>query len=251
MKTKNIFVYGVVIFCMVWGQRMNAQCNNSNDYTALRALYLSTNGDNWTTRWGWPDAAWFIANPTMPPGTPMGGWYGVICSNGRVSSLDLKFNNLNGIITPEIGNLSLLQSLYAQDNQLNGSIPSELGSLSQLQYLILNTNQLSGSIPLNISNLTQLRHLFLNDNNLTGSIPSQLENLLELEFLVLNHNTLSGSIPSELGNLLQLQYLYLNDNDLSDCIPQELQNICSNIIVGSVSNNPLLATQSWQNFCNN
>ena len=38
-------------------------------------------------------------------------WYGVTVSNGRVTKLELKENNLTGAIPPELGNLSSLDSL--------------------------------------------------------------------------------------------------------------------------------------------
>jgi len=47
------------------------------DYFALRALYLSTNGNNWTNNDGWLDSLQFINNPTMPAGTDLDTWYGV------------------------------------------------------------------------------------------------------------------------------------------------------------------------------
>jgi len=48
------------------------------DYIALRALYLSTDGDNWTDNTGWMTAAEFEANTTIPADTDMGTWYGII-----------------------------------------------------------------------------------------------------------------------------------------------------------------------------
>ena len=38
-----------------------AQCNHPDDYKALRALYLATDGDNWTNKTGWPSKATFNA----------------------------------------------------------------------------------------------------------------------------------------------------------------------------------------------
>jgi len=61
-----------------------------------------------------------------------------------VTKLNLPFNNLNGIIPPELGNLSNLKELlWLDDNQLSGNIPVELGNLSNLQWLSLYRNQLS------------------------------------------------------------------------------------------------------------
>ena len=43
--------------------------------------------------------------------------------NGQVVQIDLQNRNLEGIIAPELGRLSNLQSLYLQNNNLSGSIP--------------------------------------------------------------------------------------------------------------------------------
>ena len=43
--------------------------------------------------------------------------------------------------------LSSLQRLDLRRNQLNGAIPPELAQLDSLQYLFLGGNQLSGCIP--------------------------------------------------------------------------------------------------------
>ncbi len=284
---------------------IKAQCNHPDDYTALRALYLSTNGDNWTTRWGWPDAAWFIANPTMPPGTNWNSWFGVIggCSGGRVRVLEIIGNNLTGPLPPEItlmtglnelkiyantgmsgpiptniGNLTLLTELRLSDNSHNGTIPSSVGSLINLNSLSFSNNQITGVIPSTINNLNQLTLLALNDNNLsglipnlsgltilrnlrlqfnslTGNIPNWINNSNFTDFrqLRLDFNQLSGTIPSSLGSLNLMAEMRLNNNNLEGCIPEELQDVCPSIASfnGDISNNLLLSTQSWTNFCNN
>ncbi|MEN8219568.1 MAG: leucine-rich repeat domain-containing protein, partial [Pseudomonadota bacterium] len=151
---------------------------------ALVALYNSTGGANW-----WNNAGWNVTN------TPC-SWYGVSCSGGHVSELNLDYNQLTGSIPSELGNLSNLRELRLSQNQLTGSIPSELGNLSNLRELRLSHNQLTGSIPSELGNLSNLRELRLSYNQLTGSIPSELGNLTELKRLSLYNNQLTGSIPS-------------------------------------------------------
>ncbi len=184
---------------------------NTQDSLALLALYNSTDGANWTTTWN-------LNNP-------VGSWHGVTTTNGRVVELNLFFNNLNGSIPTELGNLSALTSLILSLNQLTGSIPSELGNLTALTSLDLNSNQLTGSIPSELGNLSALTSLDLASNQFTGSIPSELGNLTNLQQLYLASNQLTGSIPSELGNLTNLQQLYLASNQLTGSIPSELGNL--------------------------
>jgi Leucine-rich repeat (LRR) protein len=85
---------------------------------ALVALYNSTDGANWSNNFDW--------NVTNTPCS----WSGVTCSAGQVTEISLSYNDLNGSIPSELGNLSQLTSLYLTDNQLTGSIPTELGILA-------------------------------------------------------------------------------------------------------------------------
>jgi|GEM_PF-1027327 len=208
------------------------------DYIALRALYLSTNGNNWTDNTGWPTAAQFNANPTMPVGTDMSTWYGITLNEeGCVICIDMdglanctsnavtEGNNLIGTIPSEIGSLGNLEYLRLQYNYLSGSIPSELGNLTNLIELGLQSNQLTGNIPPDLGNLEKIYSLNLFLNQLTGSIPSELGNLSNLWDLSVSRNLLTGNIPPELGKLVNLRYLFLNNNQLSGNIPAELGNL--------------------------
>jgi Leucine-rich repeat (LRR) protein len=78
--------------------------------------------------------------------------------------------------------------------------------------------------------------------------------MLELNEIAFNDCNLTGEIPASLGNLggTPFYFLYLQNNNLSGCIPSSLQSLCPNVTTfGNISGNPLIATQSWTNFCNN
>ena len=184
---------------------------------ALVALYNDTNGAGWSTNSGW-----------LATDTPC-SWFGVSCTAGHVTSIELRWNQLSGNIAPELGNLVNLTALSLDYNYngLSGSIPSELGNLANLQYLSLYTNGLSGSIPLELGNLANLRSLVLEGNQLSGSIPPELGNLANLGGLYLGSNQLSGSITPELGNLASLGNLGLEGNQLSGSIPSQLGNLAN------------------------
>ncbi len=192
-----------------------------DDYAALKALYESTDGDNWLLNDGWD-----FNNPTVDAAV-VNEWYGVTVdtATGRVTNLSLWWNNLSGSIPPELGNLSSLQSLDLGDNNLRGSIPPELGNLSSLQSLDLGDNNLRGSIPPELGNLSSLQSLTLFYNNLSGSIPPELGNLSSLQEIDLFYNNLSGSIPPELGNQSSLQEIDLFYNNLSGSIPESLSDL--------------------------
>ena len=74
--------------------------------------------------------------------------WGEIYSIDNTTHLDLRENNLTGLMPPEIGNLTKLENLDLYDNQFSGSIPTEIGNLIKLEKLYLNDNELTGNIPL-------------------------------------------------------------------------------------------------------
>ena len=160
-----------------------------SDREVLVALYNATDGPNWTNSTNWLSDK------------PVGDWYGITASNGRVTRLEL------------------------QENQLSGPIPAELGDLANLTHLGFGWNQLIGSIPTELSNLANLTHLWLSGNQLSGSIPAELVNLANLTELDLEQNQLTGPIPMDLGRLTQLTWLGLNGNQLTGEIPVELDNL--------------------------
>ncbi len=63
-----------------------------DDYAALKAFYESTDGDNWDYNDGWD-----FNNPTVDAAA-VNEWYGVTVdtTTGRVTKLDLLYNNLEG-----------------------------------------------------------------------------------------------------------------------------------------------------------
>jgi len=191
---------------------------SQDERKALIALYNSTDGSNWTNNSGW----------LGEPGTEC-NWYGITCqginNTLQVINIALPGNNLNGTISPEIGELINLTSLNLSSNQLAGSIPPEIGELINLTSLILQSNQLAGSIPPEIGELINLQFLNLNYNQLSGLIPETIGNLVDLIIIGLRANQLSGPIPSQIGNLIKLEILNLADNQLSGPIPTQIGNL--------------------------
>ena len=192
-----------------------SNCGSPGTYerSLLVALYNATDGDNWTNKTNWLSD------------NDISSWHGVSISNGWVTSLDLRGNNLTGTIPEELGNLSNLTYLRLADNALSGPIPVELSNLTELTFLTIKGNKLSGEIPEELGNLSNLTHLRLYNNDLSGRIPIELGNLLNLTDLDLSYNELGGTIPVELGSLSNLIELELQNNKLSGAIPVELSNL--------------------------
>jgi hypothetical protein len=186
---------------------------SSIECAALVALYNRTNGPDWIDNSGW-----------LATVTPC-NWSGIERTGGHVSYISLGYNQLTGILPPELGNLSHLHALGLSSNRLHGPIPAEMGNLSELVSLEMSGNQLAGPLPAELGDLPNLRTLSLGNNKLSGSIPPALGNFGSLQSLVLSNNQFSGAIPVELGNLVQLYSLYLSHNELSGTIPVELSSL--------------------------
>ena len=188
--------------------------SDAGDRATLITLYNATDGANWVDSTNWLSEQ------------PLQYWKGVtINSEGRVTQLDLHYNNLSGNIPDELGNLISLERLDLSGNQLSGDIPATLGGLTYLEVLDLSDNQLTGTIPPEIADLTALRSLTLDRNQLSGNVPVELGNLISLERLNLGGNQLSGDIPATLGRLTYLEVLDLSDNNLTGAIPPELASL--------------------------
>ena len=139
---------------------------------ALVALYNSTDGANWTDNTGWLGEA----------GTEC-SWFGVTCSSGSVTGIDLFSNCLSGSIPKEIWVLTKITSLNLgynyffigrktpKERGLTGEILRELGNLGNLTYLNLGWNNLTGTIPNELGKLTKLKTIFLAWTQLSGLVP--------------------------------------------------------------------------------
>ena len=188
----------------------------SSDRDVLVALFNKTDGPNWAISTNWLSDA------------PLGSWYGVtVDDDGRVTELNLRDNNLHGMIPAEISNLEELMSLQINHNRLTGEVPSELGFLTKLERLTLSSNLLTGEIPAELGNLARLKELNLSFNRLSGPVPRELSQLTILEMLSLSVNDLAGPIPSELGQLNQLVSLRIDQNELTGAIPTNLSRLTS------------------------
>ena len=158
---------------------------------------------------------------------PITEWTGVVVSGStpRVVVLDLTVKGLEGVVPPELGELSELYALHLYGNELTGEIPPELGSLARLAVLNLSANALTGGIPAEIGKLTNLVEIDLSVNRLTGDMPSELGNLANLEWFAIEGNRLTGSVTPILEKLSGLTYINVQDTDVEGCVPVVLSGV--------------------------
>jgi len=201
---------------------------NLQDSLALVDLYNSTNGPTWKNHSDWLTSA------------PIGLWYGVTQTKGRVRKLDLSYNELSGTLPSSLEDIQYLNILYLNSNLITAAVPASIGNLKQLTELLL-YNNLFTDIPSTLGDLPNLSNLDLSDNRWTGTIPLSFGNLSNLKTLNIGNNHLSGTIPDTLGRLSNLKWLVLSYNELTGSIPSSLTNL-SNLTDLSLDNNQLSGT---------
>ncbi|KAF0901972.1 hypothetical protein E2562_011802 [Oryza meyeriana var. granulata] len=206
----------------------------------------------------------------------MCSWTGVRCDphSGCVIGLLLSNSNLTGVISPAIGNLSMLERLELDGNYLSGGVPPELGALSRLKELSLHCNLFDGPIPETLGRLRNITYLTLDGNNLTGDIPEAIFcncsaltfiglssnsltgkislrpwcRLPELRQLSLFGNRLSGVIPPALSNCTKLRWLLLQNNSLSGVLPPEMFGNMPDLVYLYLSHNHLSSNDGNSNL---
>lgn len=102
---------------------------------ALKALYESTDGAHWKHHDNW------CSNK------PLSQWYGVTVNGaGNVSKIDLRNNNLNGVLPEALCLLAGLEVLDLYNNHLYGEVPNVYVKLVELKDLWLDGNEFEGTM---------------------------------------------------------------------------------------------------------
>ena len=162
---------------------------------ALVGLFFATEGEKWGNLYPGSAERWLSTDDPC-------AWFGVTCTNGNVTMLDLHESQLRGSLTSDIVNLTELDTITLYKNELTGPLPPELAQLGKLRSIDLSNNQLRGAIPAEWATFTSLEALNLNFNQLSGTLPRGFGELPNLGWLDLSYNqNLTGVIPSSYWNI--------------------------------------------------
>ncbi|XP_073139665.1 phytosulfokine receptor 1 [Henckelia pumila] len=155
-----------------------------------------------------------VSENSMTGPVPVG-----ICSNSaKISVMNLEDNYFGMILTPGLGNCTLLQDFLVGANDLSGRLPEDLFRLSNLRNLALQENRFSGQLSGLIGNLSNLVHLDLSFNEFSGNIPDVFHNFLSLKSFSAQSNYFNGTLPTSLTSSGTLTSLSLRNNSLGGTI---------------------------------
>ena len=221
---------------------------NAADVVALKQLYETAEGTDWTESTGWTGAG------------AVEEWHGVSADSlGRVTALVLTRNGLAGRLPRDLGELTQMTELRIGENaELAGRLPLSLTGLS-LQALHYSGTGVCA--PVNTSFRDWLSAIPAHEGTGTECPPLSERDVLEELYLAtggpewdnsenwltdaplwqwhgvsvdaedrvsrlsLAGNNLKGPVPAELGNLSKLELLDLSGNNLSGSIPVALGDL--------------------------
>ncbi len=162
-------------------------CSSVRD--SLISFYNASNGPSWTNRGGWEAGA-------VGQNCDYCNWEGVTCnSEDKIVQLNLRNNNLTGVMSTALQELEDLFYLDLSNNSIGGELPDIFGSFSSMTYLNLEGNSISGEMPSSVNSLTDLGYLNVKNNSFFGSLPPGLGNFWGLQYIDLSDNLFTGCYP--------------------------------------------------------
>nr|GLL46969.1 LRR receptor-like serine/threonine-protein kinase EFR [Ipomoea trifida] len=189
---------------------------NVSDHTALLSLKANIIGDPLPLQ-SWNESTHFC------------NWVGITCGrkHQRVVTIYLESSNLQGSLSPAIGNLSFLRELWLHNNTLAGEIPKNLSHCVSLIEFGLGSNNLTGTFPLEFRSLSKLECISIFGNYLMGEIPAYIGNFSSIKGLDFGENNFKGKIPTSFGCLQKVSTIVVSHNYLTSTIPMSIFNLSS------------------------
>jgi hypothetical protein len=225
-------------------RRRKIPVDDPGDVKALTALALSTNHAKWNQSDNW-----------MTNGTSVCTWFGIKCKKGRVTSIDMTDNGMQGELPVELKYLTELvrfhlkgsrpanyhgcRSMNFKNSSLSplynlpkvtivdaeyacfGGTLEGVHGMKALESFQVHGNYISGTIPAAIGELTNIVTLKLGRNPITGTLPA-ITTLKKVVQFNCNFCALSGKFPDIFGQLPSLQISYWDGNGFSGSLPPSL-----------------------------
>ncbi|KAL4034896.1 hypothetical protein IC575_003567 [Cucumis melo] len=139
-------------------------------------------------------------------------WFGIVCVNGRVTSLTFNNAGLVGDFNfSAISGLSLLRNLSLSNNQFTGTI-AKVGLFKSLEFLDLSRNRFRGTVPSLLIGLVNLVSLNFSSNQFEGTFPTGFDKLTDLKYVDVHGNGFSGDITGFLSQMGSVVYVDLSSN---------------------------------------
>ncbi|XP_058100934.1 probable LRR receptor-like serine/threonine-protein kinase At1g53440 isoform X3 [Magnolia sinica] len=138
-----------------------------------------------------------------------------------LQELDLTLNYLSGKIPARWASLPL-RHMSILGNRITGTVPKEFGSISTLTSLVLEDNLLEGPLPPELGNLSNLQRFLASANNFTGPLPTTFRKLTNLTIFTIDGNPISGKIPDFIGNWTQIQRLDMQGTSMEGPVPPNI-----------------------------
>ncbi|KAL9076167.1 MAG: hypothetical protein Q9161_001214 [Pseudevernia consocians] len=137
----------------------------------------------------------------------------IITQVGSLRELRLAENTLNGMLTPQLSNLSKLETLDVSNNAIT-TLPPNSDEISKLRVLNVAGNRLS-SLPFELLVFLPLVEIDAARNRLVGALfPSCVSGLPSLKSLDVANNALTSIVESGAIDLPSLQSLDVTENRL-------------------------------------
>ncbi|XP_031277395.1 receptor-like protein 6 [Pistacia vera] len=120
-------------------------------------------------------------------------------SSETLGVLNLRRNNLTGIIFDTFPETCALQTVDLSGNHLQGMVPKSLANCTMLEVLDLGSNQINDTFPCWLKNISSLCVLVLRSNRFYGNISCQDINGAwpKLQIVDLAINNFNGTIPGK------------------------------------------------------
>lgn len=196
---------------------------------ALATAFASLGGGQWKNNTKWLET------------DDVCTWYGVNCTDAKVTQLELSGNELVGTLPSELSILDKLQFLTVARNDVSGPLPVSLFSLKSLGTLDVSFNTITGAIPPAVEAATSLNSLNVESNAMVGRLTRSIGSVSNLRHLNVRSNGFLAEIPPELYDLENLKHLDIGDNEFTGTFPAGVSQL-TNLEVLSLGPNLFTGT---------